>query len=88
MESGSMLRKGDMEKVISSWLKNKIHNSDLIIIAQEILIDHEMSSYKIIEIMTDIAFKYRCTESFDIDENICTLIKEFRSDDNQQWNVQ
>ena len=81
----SQERKGDMEKVISSWLKNKIHNSDLIIIAQEILIDHEMSSYKIIEIMTDIAFKYRCTESFDIDENICTLIKEFRTDDNQQW---
>ena len=44
-----------------------------------------MSSYKIIEIMIDIAFKYRCTESFDIDENICTLIKEFRTDDNQQW---
>jgi hypothetical protein len=53
-----------MEKVISSWLKNKVHKSDLIIIAQEILIDHEMSSYKLIEIMTDVAFKYQCTESF------------------------
>ena len=74
-----------MEKVISSWLKHKLNKSDLTIIVQEILIATEMSSYKIIEIMTDIAFKYRCTESFDIDENICTLIKEFRTDDNQQW---
>ena len=29
--------------------------------------------------MTDIAFKHRCTESFDIDNNICTLM-----DNNQQ----
>ena len=77
-------RKGDMEKVISSWLKHKLIQSDLTIIAQEILIAAEMSSYKIIEIMTDIAFKQRCTESFDIDNGICRLIKDFRTD-NQQW---
>jgi hypothetical protein len=81
----SQERKGDMEKVIHSWLKNKINKSDLMIIAEEILIDHEMSSYKMIEIMTDIAFKYRYAESFDIDDNICTIIKDFRTDDNQQW---
>jgi len=77
-------RKGDMEKVISSWLKHKLNKSDLTIIAQEVLIAAEMSSYKIIEIMTDIAFKQRCTESFDIDNGICRLIKDFRTD-NQQW---
>jgi hypothetical protein len=77
-------RKGDMEKVISSWLKHKLNKSDLTITTQEILIATEKSSYKIIEIMTDIAFKHRCTESFDIDNDICRLIKDFRTD-NQQW---
>ena len=36
----------------------------------------EMTCYKIIEVMTDISFKHRSVESCDIDNNICTHVKD------------
>lgn len=64
---------------IQKWLIHKIKEPELSIHTDIIKMDNENNGYAVIDILTQITFNYRKTESFDVDENISNFIKEINS---------
>jgi len=65
--------------IIKVWLQHKMNRKDLKINTEIILLSMDLNFYAIIDVIINIAFNYRNEESFDIDSNISTHIKEIKT---------